>query len=508
MATLNRSGQRRVVRKNVSTISIPRVCSLIAAPGQTLPLRLSSNLLYGLSLIYKQKVGYMAADMSSIFSRLSAPEFGSSGAALQLAANPPPARTVYLVDDAKFDMEKDFADWHETNDEVAWRKLLIKQHDNFLNNVASENTLPFAEAVDAHDALFQNFMDRTMQSLHYPLDDRLEVDFEFDKNGDIVSLQHLVDDAPPALDGIDLGETFYAATSTTVEDLSKSGNSITNDPHFEATLVQKKAVVVGHKRRKVRLHIDAVTTLDQTQVQTDETQAPPLLPQEKGLSVTRLFVEICRKQPPMLNLIYRDMFRAALIDVPSSNFPLARRRGSAILDNWAEVEQGRDFQSRRTSLSVGDRLPWELDMANFPMDAGDVDFRLQSLSPMVDVLFEEEESDTHIDVLRRLTQFKEFLASRALLISEQSPAKVREWSTGNEPHSAYTFGALIPSTDSDEAPVVRSLAAQSFASMLELSTRGYLEISTDVVGELASPDHVYVLMESSATNRRQIQRSY
>lgn len=56
LATLgSKTTYRRLVRKDILSISIPQTCDIIGNPQSTIPLRLSSNLLYGVSLMYKQK---------------------------------------------------------------------------------------------------------------------------------------------------------------------------------------------------------------------------------------------------------------------------------------------------------------------------------------------------------------------------------------------------------------------------------------------------------------------
>lgn len=71
LATLgSKTSYRKVVRKDIIQISIPDTCNTIQDPGAEIPLRISSNLLYGVSLMYKQKVDYFLSDVSLIRTRL------------------------------------------------------------------------------------------------------------------------------------------------------------------------------------------------------------------------------------------------------------------------------------------------------------------------------------------------------------------------------------------------------------------------------------------------------
>lgn len=62
----NRSSYKKLLKKDVVSVSIPSVCNLISEQFEPLTLRLSSNLLYGVSLAYKQKINYFYIEANSI----------------------------------------------------------------------------------------------------------------------------------------------------------------------------------------------------------------------------------------------------------------------------------------------------------------------------------------------------------------------------------------------------------------------------------------------------------
>lgn len=287
--------------------------------------------------------------------------------------------------------------------------------------------------------------------------------------------------------------------------------SISNDPHFsgttlgqaQATLDQAQAVITGTKRRKIRVKIDP-TTIGPSRVNEQHKASVPPIP-----SLEEFMAEVCSTQPTMLNYCYKSLFATKLTSqVPRSCFPRFQERRTSsrfsdFLNDLDEIEQGRDIQSRRASLSLGERLSWGInpdDLAQDLIEPDNVDFRLDPLSPMEELLFEEEADKAQIDFVRRLGEFQDFLRSRARHLIETKPQDVQLWSNAYIPHKAFPFEALIPSRISaSEATVSRKLAANSFATILELSTRGFLELDSRPCAHECSihlPDSIYVILQN------------
>ncbi|KAK9245781.1 Rec8 like protein-domain-containing protein [Lipomyces tetrasporus] len=71
VATLgSKSSLKRVHRKDILSVSIPDACDLIIHPPQPLALRLSSNLLYGVTSIHDQQSGFLYSDVTVAYTKL------------------------------------------------------------------------------------------------------------------------------------------------------------------------------------------------------------------------------------------------------------------------------------------------------------------------------------------------------------------------------------------------------------------------------------------------------
>lgn len=54
--------QRRLNRKTIQEVDLPKACETILAPGAPLALRLQANLLYGVSRVFSRQCGYVLSD--------------------------------------------------------------------------------------------------------------------------------------------------------------------------------------------------------------------------------------------------------------------------------------------------------------------------------------------------------------------------------------------------------------------------------------------------------------
>ena len=59
VATVGKGSQRRVTKKAIQEVDVPKACETILDPGAPLALRLQGNLLYGVSRVYAQQCGYV-----------------------------------------------------------------------------------------------------------------------------------------------------------------------------------------------------------------------------------------------------------------------------------------------------------------------------------------------------------------------------------------------------------------------------------------------------------------
>lgn len=63
VATLgSRSNSKKINRKAILDVNVPKTCSIIIQPEAPMALRLQSNLLYGVSRVYSQQCGYVLSD--------------------------------------------------------------------------------------------------------------------------------------------------------------------------------------------------------------------------------------------------------------------------------------------------------------------------------------------------------------------------------------------------------------------------------------------------------------
>lgn len=62
MATVGNTAQKRVTRKAIQEVNVPKACETIIHPGAPLALRLQGNLLYGVSRVFAQQCRYVLSD--------------------------------------------------------------------------------------------------------------------------------------------------------------------------------------------------------------------------------------------------------------------------------------------------------------------------------------------------------------------------------------------------------------------------------------------------------------
>lgn len=62
VATVGRGTQKKVNRKTIQEVNVPKACEKILDPGAPLALRLQGNLLYGVSRVFARQCGYVLSD--------------------------------------------------------------------------------------------------------------------------------------------------------------------------------------------------------------------------------------------------------------------------------------------------------------------------------------------------------------------------------------------------------------------------------------------------------------
>jgi hypothetical protein len=62
VATVGKGSSRKVTRKAIQDVNVPKACETIIEPGAPLALRLQGNLLYGTARVFSQQCGYVLSD--------------------------------------------------------------------------------------------------------------------------------------------------------------------------------------------------------------------------------------------------------------------------------------------------------------------------------------------------------------------------------------------------------------------------------------------------------------
>lgn len=62
VATVGKGTQKRLTKKAIQEVNVPKACEKILDPGAPLALRLQGNLLYGVSRVFEQQCAYVLTD--------------------------------------------------------------------------------------------------------------------------------------------------------------------------------------------------------------------------------------------------------------------------------------------------------------------------------------------------------------------------------------------------------------------------------------------------------------
>lgn len=66
IATTGKSAQRKITKRAIKDVNVPKACKSITHPEAPLALRLQGNLLYGVSRVFEQQTGYVLLDAERI----------------------------------------------------------------------------------------------------------------------------------------------------------------------------------------------------------------------------------------------------------------------------------------------------------------------------------------------------------------------------------------------------------------------------------------------------------
>ncbi|GEQ69661.1 hypothetical protein JCM33374_g3334 [Metschnikowia sp. JCM 33374] len=514
MATVgSKTSYRRNFKRELNHISIPRVCdevSTIAAEARHL--RLTSNLLYGLSLIYKQKVTFMESDLSLIYDRLTTPLFTRDIASNSLAKTKRDSivrtKVTCMKDDRRFNVDLDLVvpqslsfsleNVYEGSEESHQRLLAIRDQDRMIQGESDPSEVPAYIAADAQEKSFLEFMDKTMNMKEVSLEECLVVDFEFNQDGEIIGndKQNNETNQGDFLNELNLDEDFNTVSGS-IEDISKSIHLTGKENNFErldqsrAVITETPQIMKARKRRRLKPISDDMTTINLGATFTEKTcPTTPI-----NVSISSMFHALSLTQPPFLNMCYRMIFGSShTAGMSADMLPSSSRHPNisnldSFLKEIDDIERGRDLPSRRPSSSIIDEIiygsPFQTPAAEMPME--DIALGLEPLSPMLEDT-EDEDTDLSNEFAHKLANFKEFLDERAKHIAEKNQLNLQG--------SPFTLESLIPSTRSpEEESVSRNLAANAVSCLLQLATSSSIIISSKEIDDLrpSKPDEIYII---------------
>ena len=491
MATVgSKSTHRRSLKRDLGEVFIPTVCEEVSDfARETRLLRLTSNLLYGLSLIYKQKVAFMATDLSLIHDRIATPLFqraiAMNQASKRCMEHEYKSKVACMPDSSAFDINAVFVNdfpllENDINhfDESFKHAMAIQSFDQNAFCISKTDPLPDYIVAERQDKLFLDYINKSVVAKDILLEECLTVDFEFNQDGEIVGPAGATvegHDTDVLLD-LNLDEEFNAVSGS-IEDITKTPGNSTDQAMMQLN-PSKAMVTVGsktaRKRRRLRLVLDEITTSrPNNPLRGRRSQTI----HEGGL-VSDVFRALSLSQPPFLNMCYRMIFGPSMTSGMSPDkLPLSLRHpGVTNLDSFLkdidDIERGRDVPSRRPSLSLIDEAiygsPFQTPIDEDPFENMALD--IEPLSPMLEDLAEEELVGTRNTATQKLEEFLVFLQERAHSVAESGTF------TAGEPQ--FTFESLIPSDFSSGESVSRSLAANSFACLLQLASSETISLLT------------------------------
>ncbi|RAL16140.1 Rad21/Rec8 N terminal domain protein [Aspergillus homomorphus CBS 101889] len=215
VATLgSKSVTRRLNRKTILDVDVPKACGAIIDPGAPMALRLQGNLLYGVSRVYSHQCGYTLMDVQAMHDKMRTMLRALPGGGLDPSAGKARPEQLILPYDPSFlpdslpglimDLSKftaltevdrnapTYFPWAKTTDlsqsvisQAASLHLSLSSDDGYAVGLGG-----FASDTDMAAYGTKSLASESIRPL--PLDDEagviLQADFEFDEDGNIVEL--------------------------------------------------------------------------------------------------------------------------------------------------------------------------------------------------------------------------------------------------------------------------------------------------------------------------------
>ncbi|KAJ6786289.1 hypothetical protein PWT90_00829 [Aphanocladium album] len=103
VATIGKSNQKRVTKRAIQDVNVPRACDKIIDPGAPLALRLQGNLLYGVSRVFADQCGYLLSDTEKTQNDMMTFFRAIKSSHLDLPSTKTKRGNITLEDDPNFD---------------------------------------------------------------------------------------------------------------------------------------------------------------------------------------------------------------------------------------------------------------------------------------------------------------------------------------------------------------------------------------------------------------------
>ena len=541
LATLgSKLASKKSVKNDILNISIQDVCQELARTCQDHNIRHLSQILYGISLVFKSQIGYLYNDIALVNTRLRKEYMFSTLIHRKEAFVGTPSSKLdnnskgqaFLKNDPLFNIHLDLNPFWGDDDElssVKKRRIEIRKLDQKMFPNTYDDSIQASSgssSLDTDQIMFTNLMNQDFNSSHnqnYFSEPNNDVDFEFNREGNAVNInqepvQAYQDVQPFDFEMGDLN-TFPPEEETNVE-VTKN---ITNDPNFHISTTENIITIDDNKRGKRKFQLLTVDARGSLKLTKSEMLANVTNYEKQPISETsdsnKLFEELIRDYDHHSVKFIRQVNEVVLgkmipqfcshhkgnetmhniskeieymqvvdrMDIADNEYEIAREvraphglRNEIDLD---EIDMGADdmfqidydnFDRTRDSilnLSFGDiddtfhsRYPSRGTHTSTSSAANYARLRAQAI--------EEDSQDVNSQVDYKLFKFFNFLKTTVEATGDCEPV------SEDENHfRSIRFSLLIPNINSKGGSgVSRKLAANSFASVLALTSRNMMKI--------------------------------
>lgn len=442
-----KSAHRRITRREIQAVSIPQTCGAIKKPEEGLTLRLSSSLLYGVALVYRQKTDFLNNDAAHVRMTLQRDASHQSTSTHRLTLpfgmhRHTAIAAQFLMDDPTFALEllpsMTELEMGDDNEAPLQLRLAIRDDD-------AKNDL-FTGDVEIIDGLLNEDVDEL---------GNLDPEFSFNDDGFLLDLNI---DTTAGDNGFDV-DFDIAMDDTRADDNMQMEQILEEIEPLEHVEPMSEPAVIGTSRKRIRLEYAPVIVDVSISLSTDD------LREFRDNYVELMQGRRQKKCKPPLDIhhLMNDPLlptfaidRSHEIETPRgrSEDPNHRRRSSV-----DSIETGRNASSRRHSRGsiTGINIPFE---GFDDLGDNDIDVDMGRRSSSIDKLPELEEEQLEVP-----------LPEPPQIATGEFLSFIR---TKFKHSGQLTFAELI------DFEVDRRIVVRSFYEVLQLTTLGDLTIINEM----------------------------